>query len=223
MASLNQVTIIGNLGRDPEIRTFPNGDQVANISVATTDKWKDKQTGDLREATEWHRVQVFGRLAEIAGQYLRQGSQVCIQGSLRTRKYTDQGGVEKYVTEIRADNLVMLGSPNNGGGNQRQGRGNDGHDDGYGDQGQGGYDNQGYDDRGNNGGRQQPQQRQQGNQRQGNQGNGGQRQQGNGGGQQRQAQQQQRGPQQNQRQQQEQQPPRRAASGFDDMDDDIPF
>lgn len=231
MASLNQVTIIGNLGRDPESRTFPSGDMVANISVATTDKWKDKQSGEIKSATEWHRVVLNGRMAEVAVQYLRSGSQVCIQGSLRTRKWTDNAGVEKYSTEIRADNLVMLGSPNQAGSNQRGGgRQGGGYDDGQGGYGQdgGGYDNGGYDQGGNNGGGQQPQQRQQqNNQRQGNQGGGGQRQQGNGGGQQRQAQQQQRGPQQNQQRpqqnQQAQQPPQRSASGFDDMDDDIPF
>lgn len=109
MASVNRVTIIGNLGRDPEMRTFPSGDQVANVTVATTDKWKDKQSGEMKEATEWHRVVFNGRLAEIAGQYLRKGSQVYVEGSLRTRKWTDQAGVEKYSTEIRADNMQMLG------------------------------------------------------------------------------------------------------------------
>jgi single-strand DNA-binding protein len=110
MASLNQVTIIGNLGRDPETRTFPSGDQICNVTIATTDKWKDKQSGEMREATEWHRVVFNGRTAEIAAQYLRKGSQVCVQGSIRTRKYTDKDGVEKFATDIRADNLVMLGS-----------------------------------------------------------------------------------------------------------------
>ena len=110
MASVNKVIIVGNLGRDPEIRTFPSGDQVANVTVATTDKWKDKQTGEMKEATEWHRITFNGRLAEIAGQYLRKGSQVYVEGSLRTRKWTDQSGVEKYSTEIRADSLQMLGA-----------------------------------------------------------------------------------------------------------------
>lgn len=109
MASVNRVTIIGNLGRAPEMRTFPSGDQVANVTVATTDKWKDKRSGEMKEATEWHRITFNGRLAEIAGQYLRKGSQVYVEGSLRTRKWTDQCGVEKYSTEIRADNLQMLG------------------------------------------------------------------------------------------------------------------
>jgi len=110
MASVNKVIIVGNLGRDPEMRAFPSGDQVANVTIATTDKWKDKQTGEMREATEWHRVVFNGRLAEIAGQYLRKGSQVYVEGSLRTRKWTDQSGVEKYSTEIRADQMQMLGS-----------------------------------------------------------------------------------------------------------------
>ena len=110
MASVNKVIIVGNLGRDPESRTFPSGDQVCNVTVATTDKWKDKQSGEMREATEWHRVVFNGRLAEIAAQYLRKGSQVYVEGSLRTRKWTDQSGVEKYSTEIRADSMQMLGS-----------------------------------------------------------------------------------------------------------------
>ena len=109
MASVNKVIVVGNLGRDPEIRTFPSGDQVANVTIATTDKWKDKQTGEMKEATEWHRVVFNGRLAEITGQYLRKGSQVYVEGSLRTRKWTDQSGVEKYSTEIRADQMQMLG------------------------------------------------------------------------------------------------------------------
>ena len=115
MASVNKVIIVGNLGRDPEMRTFPSGDQVANVTVATTDKWKDKQSGEMKEATEWHRVVFNGRLAEIAGQYLRKGSQVYVEGSLRTRKWTDQAGVEKYSTEIRADQMQMLGGRQSGG------------------------------------------------------------------------------------------------------------
>ena len=125
MASINKVIIVGNLGRDPEMRTFPSGDQVANVTIATTDKWKDKQTGEMKEATEWHRVVFNGRLAEIAGQYLRKGSQVYVEGSLRTRKWTDQSGVEKYSTEIRADQMQMLGSRQGMGGPQ-----GGGHDDG---------------------------------------------------------------------------------------------
>ncbi|MGJ7554456.1 single-stranded DNA-binding protein [Variovorax sp. RB2P76] len=110
MASVNKVIVVGNLGRDPEMRTFPSGDQVANVTVATTDRWKDKQSGEMREATEWHRIVFNGRLAEIAGQYLRKGSQVYVEGSLRTRKWTDKDGIEKYTTEIRADQMQMLGS-----------------------------------------------------------------------------------------------------------------
>ncbi|MBL7090885.1 MULTISPECIES: single-stranded DNA-binding protein [Acidovorax] len=140
MASVNKVIIVGNLGRDPEMRTFPSGDQVANVTIATTDKWKDKQSGEMKEATEWHRVVFNGRLAEIAGQYLRKGSQVYVEGSLRTRKWTDQSGVEKYSTEIRADQMQMLGSRQGmGGGGQGGGQQGGGYDDGYGGD-QGGYD-----------------------------------------------------------------------------------
>ena len=115
MASVNKVIIVGNLGRDPEMRTFPSGDQVANVTIATTDKWKDKQSGEMREATEWHRVVFNGRLAEIVGQYLRKGSQVYVEGSLRTRKWTDQQtGQERYATEIRADTMQMLGGKREG-------------------------------------------------------------------------------------------------------------
>ncbi len=110
MASVNKVILVGNLGRDPEVRTFPNGDRVANVTLATTDRWKDKQTNEMREATEWHRIVFNYRLAEIAEQYLRKGSQIYVEGSLRTRKWTDKDGFEKYTTEIRADNLQMLGS-----------------------------------------------------------------------------------------------------------------
>jgi len=115
MASVNKVVIIGNLGRDPEIRTFPSGDQVANVTIATTDRWRDKNTGENKESTEWHRVVFNGRLAEIAGQYLKKGSQVYVEGSLRTRKWTDQAtGQERYATEIRADSMQMLGGRGEG-------------------------------------------------------------------------------------------------------------
>jgi len=110
MASVNKVILVGNLGRDPEVRTFPSGDRVANVTIATTDKWRDKQTNEMREATEWHRIVFNGRLAEIVEQYLRKGSQIYVEGSLRTRKWTDKDGVEKYTTEIRADQMQMLGS-----------------------------------------------------------------------------------------------------------------
>ena len=196
MASINKVIIVGNLGRDPEMRTFPSGDPVANVTIATTDKWKDKQSGEMREATEWHRVVFNGRLAEIVGQYLRKGSQVYVEGSLRTRKWTDQAGIEKYSTEIRADNMQMLGS--------RQGMG------GGGGGGQGDYDDGGYG--------------------------------GGGGGQQHQQAPQQQGGYEAPRRSAPAQaaaprpappaprpappmapPPARAPSGFDDIDDDIPF
>jgi len=116
MASVNKVILVGNLGRDPEVRTFSNGDRVANVTIATTDKWKDKQTNENREATEWHRVVFNGRLAEIAEQYLRKGSQIYVEGSLRTRKWTDKDGIEKYTTEIRADQMQMLGARPGAGG-----------------------------------------------------------------------------------------------------------
>jgi single-strand DNA-binding protein len=110
MASVNKVILVGNLGRDPETRTFPSGDQICNVTLATTDKWKDKQSGEMREATEWHRLVFNGRLAEIAAQYLRKGSQIYVEGQIRTRKYTDKDGAEKYATDIRVDQMQMLGS-----------------------------------------------------------------------------------------------------------------
>ena len=110
MASVNKVIIVGNLGRDPEMRYSASGDAMCNITVATTETWKDKATGEKKEATEWHRVQFYGKLAEIAGQYLKKGSQVYVEGSLRTRKWTDKEGQERYTTEIRADEMKMLGS-----------------------------------------------------------------------------------------------------------------
>ena len=109
MASVNKVMIIGNLGRDPEVRYMPDGGAVANISVATTDSWKDK-SGEKQERTEWHRVAFFGKLAEIAGAYLKKGSQVYVEGSLRTRKWQDKEGKDRYTTEIVADRMQMLGS-----------------------------------------------------------------------------------------------------------------
>jgi single-strand DNA-binding protein len=110
MASVNKVIIVGNVGRDPETRYMPSGDAVTNISVATSDRYKDKQTGEMKENTEWHRIAFFGKLAEIAGQYLKKGSQVYVEGRLRTRKWTDQSGQEKYSTEIIADSMQMLGA-----------------------------------------------------------------------------------------------------------------
>ena len=134
MASVNKVILVGNLGRDPETRTVPSGDQVCNATLATTDKWKDKQSGEMREATEWHRLVFNGRLAEIAAQYLRKGSQVYVEGQIRTRKYTDKDGVEKYATDIRVDQMQMLGSRQGMGG--PSGGGDD--DGGYASQGGGG-------------------------------------------------------------------------------------
>lgn len=109
MASVNKVIIVGNLGRDPDMRTMPSGDAIANIAVATTHKFKDRGTGEQREATEWHRIHFFGRLAEIAGQYLAKGASVYVEGRLQTRKYTDKDGVEKHTTEIIAESMQMLG------------------------------------------------------------------------------------------------------------------
>jgi single-strand DNA-binding protein len=113
MASVNKVILIGNLGRDPEVRYMPDGGAVANISVATTESWKDK-SGEKQERTEWHRVAFFCKLAEIAGEYLKKGSQVYVEGSLRTRKWQDKEGQERYTTEVVADRMQMLGSRGGG-------------------------------------------------------------------------------------------------------------
>jgi single-strand DNA-binding protein len=114
MASVNKVIIVGNLGRDPEMRYMPSGDAIANIAVATSYKSKDKNSGEQKELTEWHRVSFFGRLAEIVGQYLKKGSSVYVEGRLQTRKYTDKDGVERYATEIIAENMQMLGGRQGG-------------------------------------------------------------------------------------------------------------
>jgi len=106
---INKVILIGNLGADPETRAMPSGTTVANLRVATSESWRDKQTGEQQERTEWHRVALFGRLAEVAGEYLRKGSQVYIEGSLRTRKWQDKQGNERYSTEIIGSDLQMLG------------------------------------------------------------------------------------------------------------------
>ena len=106
---VNKVIIVGHLGNDPEIKYMPSGGAVTNISVATTDSWKDKTTGEKVEKTEWHKVVFFNRLAEIVGEYLKKGSQVYIEGALRTRKWQDQGGEDKYTTEIVASEMQMLG------------------------------------------------------------------------------------------------------------------
>lgn len=113
MASVNKVILVGNLGRDPEVRYMPSGDAMANLSLATTDTWKDK-SGEKQEKTEWHRVVMFGKQAEIAGEYLKKGSQVYIEGRLQTRKWTDKEGQDRYTTEIVADRMQMLGSRSGG-------------------------------------------------------------------------------------------------------------
>ncbi len=113
---INKVILIGHLGADPETRAMPSGSSVANLRVATTESWRDKQSGEQQERTEWHRVALFGRLAEIAGEYLRKGSQVYIEGSLRTRKWQDKQGNERYSTEIVANDMQMLGGRGGSGG-----------------------------------------------------------------------------------------------------------
>ena len=116
MASVNKVILIGNLGADPETRYLPSGEAVTNIRIATTEKWKDKSSGEQREQTEWHRINFFGRLAEVAGEYLKKGSRVYIEGQLRTRKWQDkETGQDRYTTEIRASEMKMLGSRPAGG------------------------------------------------------------------------------------------------------------
>ena len=127
---VNKVILVGNLGQDPEVRYMPNGGAVANITLATSESWRDKATGEMKEQTEWHRVVLFGKLAEVAGEYLRKGSQVYIEGQLRTRKWTDQAGAEKYTTEVVVNvggTMQMLGgrqgggAPAGGGQQQQQG------------------------------------------------------------------------------------------------------
>lgn len=123
---VNKVILVGNLGQDPEVRYMPNGDASCTISIATSESWKDKQTGEMRERTEWHRVVAFRRLAEIMGEYLRKGAKVYVEGSLRTRKWQDNNGQERYTTEIMANEMQMLdsrqgtGAPYGGGQPQQQ-------------------------------------------------------------------------------------------------------
>ncbi len=126
MASVNKVILIGNLGRDPEMRTFPDGGTLCNVTLATTRSWKDKNSGDKVEETEWHRIVFRDRLAEIAGEYLKKGKQVYIEGRLKTRKYTDKDGVEKYATEVVATDMTMLGSREGMGGGDEGGGGGGG-------------------------------------------------------------------------------------------------
>lgn len=122
MASVNKVILIGHAGRDAESKTFPNGDMVANVSIATTEAWKDKQTGEKKEATEWHRLTFGGGLAKVAAQYIKKGTSIYVEGSLKTRKWTDQSGQEKSIVEVRVDNLKLLsGRPD--GQQQQQGGG----------------------------------------------------------------------------------------------------
>ena len=123
MASVNKVILIGNLGRDPEMRSFPDGGTICNVTLATTRSWKDKNSGDKVEETEWHRIVFRDRLAEIAGEYLKKGKQVYIEGRLKTRKYTDKDGVEKYATEVVATDMTMLGSREGMGGGDDGGGG----------------------------------------------------------------------------------------------------
>lgn len=120
MASINKVTIIGHLGQDPEVRQFQNGGSLTSINVATSERWIDKNTGEQKEQTEWHRISLFNRLGEIAAQYLRKGMLVYIEGSLHTRKYTDAQGIERYSTEVQANQMQMLGGGQN---SQQQGQG----------------------------------------------------------------------------------------------------
>ena len=119
---VNKVILVGNLGADPETRYTASGSAITSIRIATSEQWKDKQTGENQERTEWHRVKFFGRLAEIAGEYLKKGRQVYVEGSLRTDKYTDKEGVERYSTDIIANEMQMLGGPGEGGGGGGAGR-----------------------------------------------------------------------------------------------------
>ena len=112
---VNKVILVGNLGKDPEVRYMPNGNAVANITLATTESWKDKQSGEQQEKTEWHRIVMFRRLGEIAGEYLKKGSQVYIEGKLQTRKWQDNSGNDRYTTEIVASEMQMLGGRGGGG------------------------------------------------------------------------------------------------------------
>lgn len=126
---VNKVILVGRVGQDPEIRYMPNGGAVANITLATSEEWKDKQTGEKKELTEWHRIVIFGKLAEIAGEYLKKGSQVYFEGQLRTRKWQDTQGTDRWTTEVVIPQMggvmqMLGGNPNNAGGSQQQGGGN---------------------------------------------------------------------------------------------------
>ncbi|ANG64755.1 single-stranded DNA-binding protein [Marinobacterium aestuarii] len=191
---VNKVILVGNLGGDPEVRYMPSGNAVTNVTLATSESWKDKNTGQMQERTEWHRVVFFNKLAEIAGEYLRKGSQVYVEGALRTRKWQDQSGQDKYTTEIVASEMQMLGGRGGSGG----GGGADAGDNYNQDTG-GGYS-------------QQPQQRSQAPQQRPQQAPQQNYQQPQGG-----------QPAPQQRPQQAPQQPQQPAPGFDDFDDDIPF
>jgi single-strand DNA-binding protein len=127
MASINKVILIGNLGRDPEVRYTANGAAICNITIATSRNWKDKNSGEKMEETEWHRVVFYDRLAEIAGEYLKKGRSVYVEGRLKTRKWQDKDGVEKYTTEVIADNMQLLGGRDGGGGGDEGGSGGGGY------------------------------------------------------------------------------------------------
>ena len=129
MASINKVILIGNLGRDPEIRYTPNGAAVCNVTIATSRNWKDKNSGDKVEETEWHRVVFYDRLAEIAGEYLKKGRPVYVEGRLKTRKWQDKDGKDNYTTEIVAEQMQLLGGREGGGGGGGYGGGQGGGDD----------------------------------------------------------------------------------------------
>lgn len=120
---VNKVILVGNLGKDPEVRYMPNGGAVANVTVATSEQWKDKQTGEQKERTEWHNVVFYQRLAEIVGEYLKKGSQIYVEGSLRTRKWQDKNGNDRYTTEIIASEMQMLGGRGGSGGSASFGGG----------------------------------------------------------------------------------------------------
>ena len=150
---INKVILIGHLGADPETRAMPSGSTVANLRIATTENWKDRTSGENQERTEWHRVALFGKLAEIAGEYLKKGSQVYIEGSLRTRKWQDKQGNERYSTEIIGNEMQMLGGRGGGGGGAAAGGGGG---EGYGSRAGGGGGGEGYGSRAGGGAKQAP-------------------------------------------------------------------
>ena len=149
MRGVNKVILVGTLGRDPETKTFPNGGSLTQFSIATSDSWTDKNTGERKEQTEWHRIVLHNRLGEIAQQYLRKGSKVYIEGSLRTRQWTDQGGQERYTTEIRGEQMQMLDSNRQQG---EQGTDNTAYNQPRFNNNQGGANNSGYNNQNNQGG-----------------------------------------------------------------------